>query len=196
MSKISFMFGTLQNKQFHSLLNCFYWAGKIAQISLSPHSSLNSLKLEHLFSSSLCFLFSFFPQQHQKDNRGRVSPWHTPQCGAAALAPPLQGTRVWEPRTTAAWTLCLQNRNRDYLHKCYSINKQTNFGNVFEVQRFNIGLEPKLDCIHIDRSIDILFIPMWEIQVSRPCFTIDNEIRRHIAILLLSLMFLKQSIGL
>lgn len=60
MSKISFMFGTLQNKQFHSLLNCCYWAGKIAQISLSPHSSLNSLELEHLFSSSLCFLFSFF----------------------------------------------------------------------------------------------------------------------------------------
>lgn len=119
MSKISFMFGTLQNKQFHSLLNCFYWAGKIAQISLSPQSSTNSIELKHLFSSSLFFVF-FFPQQHQKDNRHRVSPWHTLQCGAAALALPRLGTRVWEPRRTAAWTLCLQNRNRDYLHKCYS----------------------------------------------------------------------------
>lgn len=60
MSKISFMFGTLQNKQFHSLLNCFYWAGKIAQISLSPPLiSKWPLTRTSILFKSLFFLFFF-----------------------------------------------------------------------------------------------------------------------------------------
>lgn len=70
MSKISFMFGTLQNKQFHSLLNCFHWAWtkhpfSPAHLELASNSNIYCLQV----SGVLCFCFSH--KQHQKDNRSR-----------------------------------------------------------------------------------------------------------------------------